>query len=94
MIILHDEEVVERRRMTAPPGFTGEVVVAVREVGRELHGYAELASAGIGRCLVALFRTVTRGKGREQELGRRLAVIVDNAFDRARTRAIEDRAAH
>jgi hypothetical protein len=93
MIVLRDEEIVERRSMTTPPGFTGEVVVAVRELGRELHGYAELSSAGIGRCLVAVFHTVTNGAGREQELGRRLAVIVDNTFERARTRAVEDRVA-
>lgn len=93
MIFLHDEEIVERRKVTTPPGFSGDVVVAVREVGGELHGYAELSAAGIGRCLVGVFQTVTRGSGREEEVADRLAVIVENVFGQARTRVVEDRVA-
>jgi len=91
MIELRDEEIVERRKVATPGGYSGEVIVAVREVGAELHGYAELALSGIGRCLVVVFHTTARGPGREQEVGQRLAVIVQNAFERARPRAVEGR---
>jgi hypothetical protein len=92
LLALRDEEVVERREANAPTGFNGQIVVAVREVGAELHGYAELSAAGIGRCYVAVFHTVVTGAQREQELGRRLAVMVENALVRTRTRSVEDRA--
>lgn len=92
-MLLRDEEVVERRALSSPAGFGGELVVGVREVGVELHGYVELASAGVGRCYVAVFQTVVRGPHRDEELGRRLAVIVEEAFEKVRVRDVEERAA-
>ena len=93
MIILRDEEIVDRREVMIPPGVDGDVVVGVRDVGAELHGYAEMSAAGIGRCLVVTFHTVAQGRGREEEVAQRLATIADNVFAQVRPQVVEDRVA-
>ncbi len=91
VVTLTDDELIERRPFSAPSGFDTELTVGVRERGGELHGFAQVFGATIGRCYAASFESVTRGAGRERELGRRLTLMVETALAGVEVRAIEDR---
>ncbi len=91
IVILGEDELVERRRFAAPAAFDAELWVGVREQGGALHGFAQVFGATVGRCYAAAFETVTRGPGRERELGRRLTLIVETALAGVRILSIEQR---
>ncbi|HEV8244500.1 MAG TPA: hypothetical protein VGP93_01900 [Polyangiaceae bacterium] len=91
LALLEEEELVERRPFSAPAGFDAELRVGVREAGGELHGFAQVFGAGIGRCYVAAFETVARGPVREKEIGRRLGLFVEAVLASVEVRNIEQR---
>lgn len=72
-----EEEVVERHAVAVPRGYHGELVVSVREVSPGvLRGDATTFGADVGRCATVHFTTTARGDGREEEVGRRLSLVV------------------
>jgi hypothetical protein len=86
----HPEAVV-RRRLRAPAGFSGELVVGVEPGNEGLEGHALAFGAGVGRCYAAVFTTRVSGTGSEDALGRRLVLIVEGVLERVQERKIEDR---
>jgi hypothetical protein len=90
--IVKDEEVVERRALTAPADFDNELVVGVEPNALGLSGYALVIGAGVGRCYAAVFTTSVRGKDAEPELAARLGLVVDRVLSHIRARSVDERA--
>jgi hypothetical protein len=90
--VVSDDSIIERRVIRAPAGFDSELTVGVSPVSQGVAGYAQVFGASVARCYAALFSTrVVAGPGAEEDLGRRLQVIVEGVFERARLHDVDDR---
>ena len=89
---LHDEALIERRALSAPPDFDTEIVVGVEPTARGISGYALAVGASVGRCYAAVFTTRVSGKDAEAEVAARLGLVVDRILSRVRVRSVDERA--
>jgi hypothetical protein len=88
-----DDAMMERRAMTAPAGFSGELVVGVAPLpaSSEIQGFALMFAASVGRCFALVYTTAAAGAGADAALGRRLQIVADEIVPRARLRSIDER---
>lgn len=88
-----DESVMERRVITTPAGFSGELVVGVAPLSAssELQGFAVVFGSSVGRCYALVYTTTAAGRGADAALGRRLAIVADEIVPRVRLRGIDER---
>lgn len=88
----HGAGIVDRRRLSAPPGYAGKLVVGDRRLpSGAIEGYALLFSASIGRCVALVYTTQARGAGDADAVAQRLAVMVGGSLTKVRLHRIEDR---
>lgn len=90
------DDAVEIRRLRAPSGYHGELIVGVRLLagGAELEGYALAFGATVGRCYASVFTTRALGPEAEERVGSTLAVIAGGLLERVEVAQVEDRAPH
>ena len=90
--IVRDDAVLERRTLGAPLGLDTELVVGVEPTAEGLSGYALTIGASVGRCYVAVFTTAVSGAFAEQEVAKRLGLVVDRILSGVRLRSVDERA--
>jgi len=90
--IVRDDAVLERRTLSAPLGLDTELVVGVEPTASGLSGYALAIGASVGRCYVAVFTTAVSGAFAEQEVAKRLGLVVDRILSGVRLRSVDERA--
>ncbi|MFZ5895972.1 MAG: hypothetical protein ACOY0T_33255 [Myxococcota bacterium] len=74
-------EALEQRRIKLRGELSGQVTVSLDNVSAdELAGHVTLFAAGIGRCLIAHFSTRVVGTTRDEEVARRLRLVVDRVM--------------
>lgn len=84
---------IDRRRLSAPSGYTTLVVAGVEPVGRAgtLEGYVLAFGSTVGRCFAFVYTTRARAAGAEAAIGDRLALMTDGVLASVRIRSIADR---
>ncbi|HEX7671666.1 MAG TPA: hypothetical protein VF395_18865 [Polyangiaceae bacterium] len=87
------EALVDRRPVTALPGFDVEVGFAVHKVKDALGGVAVAVGANVRQCLVLAYITRAEGADAPEVLAGRLAFITERVFGHVETRSVEDRVA-
>jgi hypothetical protein len=90
--IVHDEAVVDRRPLSAPAGFDGELTVGVEPSALGISGYALVFGSSIGRCYAAIFTTRVSGEDAELRVAARLGLVVDRVLSLVRVRSVDERA--
>ncbi|MGC4091838.1 MAG: hypothetical protein QM756_28935 [Polyangiaceae bacterium] len=72
-----EDEALERRRITLRGDMLTEVTVSLENGADELQGHVTWFGASVGRCLLGHFVTRVAGPGRDDEVARRLRMVVD-----------------
>jgi hypothetical protein len=87
------DALVDRRPVTAPPGFDVEVGFAVHRAKDALGGVAIAVGANVRQCLVLAYVTRAEGADAPEVLAGRLAFVTERVFGHVETRSVEDRVA-
>jgi hypothetical protein len=85
-------EALDERRLAAPADFLTQVTVSVNEAGpSELEGHVTAFGAAVSRCLALHFVTRVRGVGSENEMARRLGLIVERVLPSLAQSTVDER---
>jgi len=85
-------EALDQHRLGTPRGFHGYATVSVNEAGNsELEGHVTAFAAAVGRCFAFHFMTRVKGAGAENEIARRLGLVVERLLPSIAPSAVDDR---
>jgi hypothetical protein len=85
-------EALDRQRLAVPQGFLTYATLSVNDAANaELEGHVTAFGAAVSRCFALHFVTRVAGAGAENEVARRLGIIVERVLPSLALRAIDDR---
>ena len=85
-------EALDRQRLGIPHGFLSYATLSVKDAApAELEGHVTVFGAAVSRCFALHFVTRVAGAGAENEVARRLGVVVERVLPSLELRAIDDR---